>query len=179
VRGHIGVVCAGLLVLTGCGSEAVALPEPVVVTDVPAATAGGVCELLDMPTIAKVTGTRFIISATSKHRKTRTCVMQTGTASRPDLALSVTPTSADAQIFADEMRPQGAKTVKGLGKSAYWRTLAAGKGYGAGVEVGWLSRSKRLMCLRYQFAKGQDTEAAEALAPKLVALAKSVESPRS
>lgn len=177
MRGRISLIGVGLLMLTGCGDAATAkLPAPAVsVVKPPAEAAGGACRLLDFPVIEEVTGARFDISAASKHRKTQTCVVQAEGASRPDLALSVTPTSADAAVFADEMVPRGARSVKGLGRAAYRLTLAPGKGRGAGVEVGWLSRDGRIVCLRYTFPTGQDKAAADEFAPRLVELAEKID----
>jgi hypothetical protein len=177
---RVWVVAAGLLALAGCADQAAATPPAVPptprLTNWPAAAAaGGACRLLDYPIIEQVTGARFDVSAATVSKKTYTCVVQAQTASRPDLALSVTATTADASIFADEMVPKGAKRVKGLGKVAYQLTLAPGKGYGAGVEVGWLSGDGRLICLRYTFAAGHDKAAAGAFAPKLIALAKKID----
>lgn len=175
---RVWLMAAGVLTLAGCAGQAVATPPalpPAPRTDWPASVAGGACQLLDYPMIEEATGTRFDVSAATAKQKTYTCVVQTETASRPDLALSVTATSADAAIFADEMVPRGAKTVKGLGKIAYRLTLAPGKGHGAGVEVGWLSGDGRLVCLRYTFSTGHDKAAADAFAPKLIRLAKKID----
>lgn len=172
---------AGMLaLLAGCGSEAVATippaPAPAVET-FPAAAAGGACELLDYGVIEEVLGAGFDVAAASRHKETQTCVVQAEGAARPDLLLSVTPTTADAAIFADEVAPEGATTVKGLGKAAYRVTRAAVRGSGPGVEVGWLTgdKAKRLITLRFTFAAGQAKSKADALAPKLVNLAKMVD----
>lgn len=173
---RVWMMAAGALALAGCSEVAATPPPPAPpAIEVPASAAGGACRLLDYPMIEEATGMRFDVSAATTQRKTYTCVVQTQEASRPDLALSVTATSADASIFADEVVPDGAKQVKGLGKAAYRRTLASGKGHGAGVEVGWLSGDGRLMYLRYTFASGQDKAAAEEFAPKLVTLAKKID----
>jgi hypothetical protein len=97
------------------------------------------------------------------------------TSARPELALSVTPTTADAAVFADEVVPSGGKTVKGLGKAAYRSTAAATKTSGIVVEIGWLTGDRRLAHLRYTLATEEDQAGAEALTPKLVALAKKID----
>ncbi|HEX5595243.1 MAG TPA: hypothetical protein VFX61_04340 [Micromonosporaceae bacterium] len=173
MRGRISVISAGLLLLTGCGGEAsVALPTPsVAVTKLPASAAGGVCKLLDFGVIEEVTGAQFDVSAARSHKKTQTCVVQTEATSWPDLLLSVTQTSADTAVFTAEMVPQGARTVKGIGKAAYQLTIAPGKVHGGAVEVAWL-RDNRVFCLRHTFSKGTDKAAAEKFAPKLIELAK-------
>jgi hypothetical protein len=178
VRGRLLLIGAGLLVLSGCGEKAAAtravpLSVPPVVK-LPAAAGGGACRLLDYPVIEQATGTKFDVSASSVQGKTNTCVVQTELASRPDLALSVTPTTADAAVFADEM-PSGGRSVKGLGKAAYRAPLAAGKDYGAGVEVCWLTADGRMVSLRYTLAPGQGRPAADPFGDKLIALAKKID----
>lgn len=182
MRTRVCVIGAGLLMLielTGCGGDAAASDPPPpapVVSNYPAAAAGGACLLLDFPEIEKVVGGKFDVAAASRHQGTYTCVVQAEEASRPDLTLSVTETLADAAIFRDDLEPKGAETVKGLGKAAYRLIVAPGKGYGAGVEVGWLSSDGRLLNLRYTLAAGQGKAAAETVAPKIVALAKKINS---
>jgi hypothetical protein len=169
-----------LALVAGCGSEAVATippaPAPAVAT-FPAAAAGGACQLLDYGVIEEVLGVRFDVAAASRHKGTQTCVVQAEGAARPDLLASVTGTTADAAVFADEVAPEGATTVKGLGKAAYRVVRAAGRGSGPGVEVGWLTgdKEKQLIMLRYTLAAGQPAAKAEALAPKLITLAKKLD----
>lgn len=171
---------AGLLLVAcaGCGDEASATapPAPVpVVATLPAASAGGACELLDYGAIEEVLGTRFDVAAASAHKDTATCVVQANGAPRPDLMLSVTETAADAATFASEVTPDGAKSVKGLGKAAYRATRAAAGKSGPGAEVGWLTADKRLITLRYTCASGEPKATAEELSVKLVELAKAVD----
>ncbi|MEV4628907.1 hypothetical protein AB0J90_21835 [Micromonospora sp. NPDC049523] len=178
MRGRLLLIGAGLLVLSGCGESAAStrndpLPIPPVVK-LPASAGGGVCQLLDYPAVEKAIGTLFDVSASTTSGKTSTCVLQSEEASRPDLALSVTPTTADSAVFADEM-PKGGQSVKGLGKAAYRLSLPAGKDYGAGVEVSWLSADGRMINLRYTFPAGEGKPAADALAGKLVTLAKEID----
>lgn len=178
MRGRLLLIGAGLLVLSGCGESAAttrseALPIPPVVK-LPAAAGGGVCRMLDYPAVEKAIGTRFDVSASTAQGKTNTCVLQSEQASRPDLALAVTPTTADSAVFTDEA-PDGGESVKGLGKAAYRLTLAAGKDHGAGVEVCWLSSDGQMITLRYTLAAGEGKPAAEALAGKLVTLAKQID----
>lgn len=178
MRGRLLLIGAGLLLVSGCDESAAAtqnapLPIPPVVK-LPASSGGGACRVLDYPVIEQVTGTLFDVSASTVQGKTNTCVLQSEQASRPDLALSVTPTTADSAVFADEM-PSGGQSVKGLGKAAYRLTLAAGKDYGAGVEVSWLTGNGRMITLRYTFPAGQGRPAADAFAAKLVTLAKQLD----
>jgi hypothetical protein len=179
VRGRLSLIGAGLLALAGCGGTGAATsptaPAPVVV-DLPAASAGGACALLDYRTIEQTTGSRFNVSGASRLRQTSTCVVRSEGAVRPDLALSVTDTSVDAAVFTDTVIPGGGQNVSGLGTAAYRLILAPAKDSGAAVEVGWLSADGRLITLRYTFASGQERNATNAFAAKLTALAKKVDS---
>jgi hypothetical protein len=132
--------------------------------------------------IAKTLGLRFEVAAATEHsakgRKTQTCVLQAMKASRPDLLLTVTPTTADAAIFAEMLRPDPAKPVKDLGEAAYRVGVKAGKDHGPGAEVGWLSADGRLVVLRCLLARGAAKATARALEAKLVTLAKRVDTAR-
>jgi hypothetical protein len=183
VRTRLPVLGAGLMVsvaaLGGCAAEIGGPPPvlpPVTVPQLPAAVAGGACELLDYPTIEQQLGVRFDVAAASRVGDTYTCVVQAQGATRPDLVLAVSEkTPADASVFTDDLTPEGAKTVKGLGKAAYRVTLAARKGGGAAVEVGWLTGDKRLITLRYTLAEGKGEPEADKLASRVVALAKTLD----
>jgi hypothetical protein len=178
LQGRVWLAGAGLLALAGCDVNAATTgpePTPFVLSVEPAAEAGGVCRMLDFAVIKQTTGIQFTVAVASTHRSTQTCVLQVGADSRPDLILSVTPTTADPAVFADAMAPAGAKAHSGLGKAAYRITNQPRGDYGASVEVGWLSADRRLISLRFTFAAGHDRPAAEAFVPKLLALAKKVE----
>ncbi|MEE6263001.1 hypothetical protein [Plantactinospora sonchi] len=177
MRGRLCLIGAGLLLLAGCGDDPTpqsSLPAPEVVR-LPAASAGGACQLVDYPTIEEVIGTRFDVSAASRHGKTDTCVLRGEDADQPELALSVSPTTADAAIFADEVVPSGGKTVKGLGKAAYRAEVKAARNSGPSLEVGWLTGDKRLVNLRYTFPDGEAQAGGDDFADKLVALAKKID----
>ncbi|AVT30628.1 hypothetical protein C6361_15375 [Plantactinospora sp. BC1] len=166
-----------MLLLAGCAEEAApqsAGPAPKVVR-LPASAAGGACQLLEYPAVEQAIGARFEVAAASRHGKTDTCVLRGEAEARPELALSVTPTTADASIFADEVVPSGGKSVKGLGKAAYRATTAPAKSTGSTVEVGWLTGNGRLVSLRFTFPTGEDRAEADALAPKLINLAKKID----
>jgi hypothetical protein len=183
VRGHVWLAGAGLLAVAGCTApapEPASIPEasPLVLPVEPAAAAGGACRLLDFSVIAQTTGARFTVAVATRNGKTQTCVLQTHADSRPDLSLSVTPTTADAEVFTESMVPKGAQRVAKLGQAAYRITTSPGGDHGAGVEVGWLSGDRRLIYLRYTFAAGQSRPVAEALAPKLIALGRKIDSRR-
>lgn len=178
MRGLGWLAGVGLLALASCdASPAPTGPEPTpfVLSVEPAAKAGGACRMLDFALIKQTTGVQFTVAVATTHKSTQTCVLQAGADSRPDLVLSVTPTTADSDVFADAIAPNGAQTLPALGKAAYRITAAARADHGAIVEVGWLSASRRLISLRFTFAAGHDRPAADAFAPKLVALAKKVE----
>ena len=174
-----GVALALVGPAAGCAEErkpapaAAVLPAPAP-TDWPAAIAGGSCRLLDYEIIDAAIGVRFDVAANQRDGKTETCVVQAGQQSRPDLSLTVSPTTVDAEIFKDEITPDGSTAVTGLGLAAYRLVKAPTKKVGAAVEVGWLSKSKRLMTLRFTAAGGTE-KSASALAPKLIALAKKID----
>ncbi|MFY1669320.1 hypothetical protein ACN27G_05095 [Plantactinospora sp. WMMB334] len=176
MRGRLCLI-ASVLLLAGCAGEPA--PEPVgpapKVVRPPAASAGGACQLLEYPAIEEAIDTRFEVAAASRHGKTDTCVLRGEAEARPELALSVTPTTADASIFADEMVPGAGKSVKGLGKAAYRATAAPTGSVGSSVEIGWLTGDSRLVSLRFTFPAGEDEARADTLAPKLVNLAKKID----
>lgn len=177
ITGALSIVLVGSS-LAGCGKEEptrAVIPPPRALEEVPAAAAGGICRLLDYPSIEETTGVRFDVSAAGTHRDSNTCVLRSETADRPELALSVTKTKVDATVFKEEMTPRGGKSVSGLGKAAYRVTLAPGKDHGAGVEVGWLTGDGQMAKLRYLFPVGEDRAAADAFASKVVALAKTID----
>jgi hypothetical protein len=162
--------------VAGCDDEPI--PQRITAplrTSFPASTAGGACVYLDYATIEKTIGVRFDISAASQSGQTTTCVVQPGQAELPDLALTITKTTADAEIFKSDVVPEkGATTVKGLGLAAYQTPVAATKTTGPGLEVCWLTKDKRLMSLR--FTGIPDSPAPpKSMATQLVALAKRVE----
>jgi hypothetical protein len=175
---RFGAVLLLLAAGAGCGDEAGAkappAPAPVVAT-LPAASAGGVCGLLDYEAIEGALGTRFDVAAASTHKDTATCMVQANGAPRPDLMLSVTETAADAATFTSEVAPDGAKSVKGLGKAAYRTARAASGKAGPTAEVGWLTADKRLITLRYTCVSDEPKATAEELSVKLVELAKAVD----
>ena len=144
-------------------------------TNFPAATAGGACTLFDYGKIEKAIGTRFDVAAASQNGQTTTCVVQAEAAELPDLALTISKTTADADIFESDITPEkGATAVKGLGLAAYQAPVAPAKGSGAGLEICWLTKDKRLMSLRYTVAPDSPAPP-KSMTAKLVTLAKQVE----
>jgi hypothetical protein len=169
---------AALLAMAGCTEQkakADALP-PVQVVQLPAASAGGACILWDYAFIEQKIGVAFTIAASDQVDDTSTCVVQTETADWPDLSLSVVEsTKADATLFTKELMPKKATKVKGLGKAGYQLvTKAAGK-HGPTVEIGWLSEAEQLQTLRFTFPKDAKSGAVDDLSPRLLDLAKAMD----
>src|SRR5690349_6501535 len=164
--------------MSGCvdqTAEAEAVP-PVRIVQVPAASAGGACILWDYAFIEEKIGVAFTGAASDQDDDTSTCVVQTETADWPDLALSVVEsTKADAAMFTKELMPANATKVTGLGKAGYRLvTKAAGK-HGPTVEIGWLSEAKQLQTLRFTFPRGAQSDAVDDLSPRLLDLAKAMD----
>jgi hypothetical protein len=185
----LATTAAGCLVaagVTGCPRAAAepatraatVAPAAPVTRQWPASVAGGACQLLDYATIETAIEVRFDVAAASRQGKTLTCAVQHSDASRPDLTLAVTATTADAAIFRGTMVPDKAQQVDGLGKAAYRLRIARSKTQGPGVEVGWLSASKRLLVLRFTFPPGAEAGEVNAVSTGLVNLAKRVDQAR-
>jgi hypothetical protein len=173
----LGVVA--LLAVSGCRERdepaAAALP-PVKVVEAPAASAGGACILWDWAFIKEKVGVRFSVAASGHVDETSTCVVQTESASWPDLSLSVVEqTKADAKMFLAERVPKKAVKVKGLGKAAYRLNSGASGGHGPSVEIGWLSEAEQLQTLRFTFPKGASTASVTQMNAKLLDLAKAMD----
>jgi hypothetical protein len=169
------VAAAGVAGCTKAAAQAPPPPASLVATEWPASVAGGACQLLDYATIEATTKVRFDVAAASQQGKTRTCVVQHSDASRPDLMLAVTATTADPSVFRSTVVPDKAKAVSGLGKAAYQARIPASRTQGPGVEVGWLSAEKRLVTLRFTFPPGAGAAEVDAVASGLVNLAKKVD----
>src|SRR5947209_8446835 len=180
----LGRVCriavAGTLLLAGTGCTGPAAGARPRLTAHPAATpsrqpaeaAGGACLLLSFEQVAAAIGMGFGVSAASNSGDTYTCVLRGVDTALPDLALSVSPTLADPGVFSRAVVPKGSTNVADLGKAGYRRSLPAAGGAGPAVEVGWLSGNQRLLVLRYRTPPGTAPAAADAVLPRLVALAK-------
>jgi len=175
------LVCLGAaLTLAGAAAGCSGDPAPERITtpvriNYPAATAGGACVLFDYEAIKKAIGAEFDVAAASQSGQTTTCVVQSDQADLPDLTLTISKTSADADVFKSDVVPdEGATAIKGLGLAAYQVPVAAAKDAGAGLEICWLTKDKRLMSLRFTGALDAPAPP-KALAGKLVALAKQVE----
>jgi hypothetical protein len=169
---------AALLALAGCTdkqADAAALP-PVQIVQQPAASAGGACILWDYAFIEEKIGVAFTVAAADQVDDTSTCVVQTETADWPDLALCVVEsTKADADLFISELMPKKATKLKGLGKAGYRLVSKASAGHGPVVEIGWLSEAEQLQTLRFTFPKDAKNDAVTEMSPKLLSLAKAMD----
>jgi hypothetical protein len=178
--GVCSVGVSSMLALAGCsGGEAAERPAPPPVDLVrpAAASAGGACILWDFADIADELGVQFDVAAADQVDDTSTCVVQAQGASRPDLVLSVVEqTTADAALFTADLQPARAKAAKGLGKAAYQLVSPPAGDHGPAVEVGWLTADRQLMSLRFTFAKGEPVARANAMAGRLIKLAKKLDS---
>lgn len=141
----------------------------------PAAEAGGACKLLNYGVIQQHVRVEFGIAASAQSEATYTCLLQPRGSTFPDLALSVTATASDDKAFATVHVPNGSTDVSGLGKKAYSAVIAEAGSAGPGVEVGWLSVSKRLMVLRLRMEPGAQPATAAGAGPGLIELAKAVD----
>lgn len=160
-----------VLGLSACTSEELPTPKPAPQPR-PAALAGGACLLIRFETLERILGQHYTIAASAKKDTTNTCVVRTEQAPVPEVAVSVTPSKADAAVFNDVVKPKGSTAVAGVGRAAYQQITAAKAPNGPLLEIGWLTGDARLLFLRWTLAPGAD--AAEA-APKLVALAKELD----
>ena len=169
---------AALLALAGCsGKEAGAAPmPPVQVVEQPAASAGGACILWDWAFIQKKIGVKFDIAGSDQVEDTSSCVVRTAAADYPTLALSVVEsTDADAKLFTENLVPAKATKLKGLGKAGYRLDSKASGDHGPVIEIGWLSEAEQLQTLKFTFPTGVDTATAKEMQPKLLSLAKAMD----
>jgi len=174
-RARVLAVVAVYVLLAGCdagGKAAPPAPSPSAsrAPERPAALAGGVCQLWDYPMVEGVLGVRFTVAVATQLDTTQTCLIQVD-ASDPSLALSASPTRADADVYAKTVVPKGATAVTGLGKAAY-RIAVPPAGAGPAVEVGWLSPKGWLYVLRYTAPAGTPPADLAPLGDKLVELGK-------
>ncbi|HET6478827.1 MAG TPA: hypothetical protein VFG35_02120 [Actinoplanes sp.] len=169
-----------LLALTGCDKheEESASPDvpPVTAVEQSAASAGGACILWDYPFIKENIGVTFNVAASDQVDDTSTCVVQTSAGDYPDLTLAVVEsTQATPDQFLDDLKPAKATTLKGLGRAAYRLYTPPAAGRGPVIEIGWLSEAKQLQTVRYTFDKKATTAVVSAMNPKLITLAKAMD----
>jgi hypothetical protein len=171
---------AGLVLLSGgCGklrsiADPDSSPSPLSF-DWPAAARGPACALIDYGQVAKITGTTFDTAAGAHVDDTYTCAETATGHPLPELSLALSSTKADDLIFRISVVPSGATAVAGLGQVAYVLNVPATGSNGPALEYGWLSAKPRLIVLRYTFPTGTAQPAVDAMAPKLLTLAKKVE----
>lgn len=166
-----------LLALGGCtDKKAEAALPPLQIVQQPAASAGGACILWDYGFIEQKIGVKFTVAASDQVDDTSTCVVQTEADDWPYLALSVVEsTKADAELFTEELMPKKATKLKGLGKAGYRLVTKASGGHGPTIEIGWLSEAEQLQTLRFTFAKDAKSDAVTQMSPKLLSLAKAMD----
>ena len=103
-------------------------------------------------------------------------MVQTENADWPDLALAVVEsTKADADLFLDNLMPEKAVKLKGLGKAAYRLVSKPSGKHGPVVEIGWLSEAAQLQTLKFTFPAGATTAAVTQMSTRLASLAKAMD----
>jgi hypothetical protein len=174
VRSRLPAALVAVLAMAGCSQEPTqpaALP-PVQVVEPPAASAGGACILWDYAFIEEMIGVRFTIAAGSQIDDTATCLVRTQEKDEPSLLLTVSPSSANAALFTEDVMPPKAAKLKGLGQAGYRQVTKATAKSGPAIEVTWLSEGHQLQSLKYTFAKGAQQAAVNDMAAGLLGMAK-------
>ena len=166
VRVWLAVAVLGLLPLvSACDKGASANPSW------GAAGAGRLCPLLDYGVVEQNLGVKFDTAAGGQKDETVTCAVTQSGHDYPFLTVAAAGTNADTLIFEAIVVPSGATGLTGVGVIAYQLMLPPVSGSGPGVEIGWLSKSHRLIVLRYVFAPNTPDSDVAAFVPKLVAFA--------
>ena len=80
-----------------------------------------------------------------------------------------------ATLFTEALMPKKATKLKGLGKAGYRLVTKASGGHGPSIEIGWLSEAEQLQTLRFTFAKEAKADAVTQMSPKLLSLAKAMD----
>jgi len=171
---RIVVAVAALLAImvgaTGCDSDDGGRQR-----DLPASTAGLICQLVEYDTVADGIGVRFDTAGGARKDDTQTCALTQSGAKYPYLTLALSPTTVSDLIFKATMVPAGSADVQELGRIAYQRTLPVADGSGPGVELCWLSWSSRMLVLRFVSTPDTQPDQITQLASRLVALAQRIE----
>lgn len=173
-----------LLALTACtqaraqsssgAAPTAASPAPATSPEVPAADAGGACELLDYESIRLALDVSFDVAAAADSGRTDSCVVRSSDDELPDLTLTLSPTKAGSEVFLDEL-PDDARPVKELGKAAYRTTSEPTRESGPVAEVGWLADDKKIITLRFTMRPGSPRLAADWMTNGLVELAERID----
>jgi len=167
------LAATAVLLLAGCdGADAQPGAQR---STAPASASGGACQLLDFATVNAKLGLDLSVAAAATQDNTFTCVLQVHGASYPDLVLSVTTTTIDADVFGTIVAPKDGTAVPGLGVAAYQLPTPAVDKAGPGAEVGWLAGNKRIIELSLRLAPGTADEKAAEAAVKLIELAKLID----
>lgn len=117
----------------------------------------------------------FDVAAAGHVDETSTCVAQSQSGNSPDLMLSVVEQMpANAGLYNAHLVPDGATRVAKLGKAAYRIAGDPADGHGPTIEVGWLSKDRQLMTLRFTFPEGAGAAEADDMAGELVDLARTM-----
>jgi hypothetical protein len=87
----------------------------------------------------------------------------------------VATTTADAELFTDDLMPAKATRLKGLGQAGYRLVTKATGSAGPTVEIGWLSEADQLQSLKFTFAKDAKTDAVKRMSTRLVDLAEAMD----
>jgi hypothetical protein len=174
----LGAVALLTLAAAGCNNREKLDTDPLpAIQEVqqPAASAGGACILWDYAFIQEKIGITFDVAAADQVDDTSICVVQTVKAQWPDLSISVVEsTTATSKQFLDDLKPDKATTLKGLGQAGYRLNSTPSAGHGPVVEIGWLSEAKQLQTLRFTFAKTAKTDDVTDMNEKLLDLAKAM-----
>jgi hypothetical protein len=174
-------LAAGLVLISGgCGklrsiADPDSSPSPLSF-DWPAASRGVACGLIDFGEVSQALGTTFDTAAGAQVDDTYTCAETIAGKNLPQVSVALSPTKADDLIFSVSVAPAGSTAVAALGRAAYVLPVPAAGKNGPAIEYGWLSAKPRLFVLRYTFAPDATAAAVNAMTPKLLTLAKQIES---
>lgn len=139
-----------------------------------ASVVGGACHLLDYPTLYEHLGLVFDVAAARSRDDAHACVVRATAAPLPDLALTVVPTSTDAEGFELDLMPEEAEEVERLGRIAYLVEREPEGDRGPGLEIGWLSADDRVLTLALTLPPDTDEDPA-AYAEGLLEVARTVD----
>lgn len=160
---RVGLVA--VVLAAGCATPSG--PVPVPPPRPPAAPVRGACHLLDPVMVEAHLGLVLEVAAARDRDGTHTCVRRPEVDRRPELVLTVTPTTIDLPTFVEVVAPARATAVSALGKAGY---------QGPGLEVGWLSGDDRLLVL--SLALPEDTDS-DHYADGLLGLARAIDRARN